>query len=166
MDMDTGNAGTPQDAVSDEEAAAAADDLAAAIAHQRDLHRQADTKAVGAFAAVALVIAAGSTLLPRLDGKPFVAVVVSLVAVALAGLYLGLVLIPWNAVPHGRRTGEEAKQHALRRARHPHNRLTEHANELAVLEDITRSKHLGIRLGLLAVAVSFLLLVSVIPFTS
>jgi hypothetical protein len=80
--------------VSDDDATAAADDLAAAIANEQDLHRQSDTKAIGAFAAVGLIIAATSTALPRLDEGPLQIVLYGLSLTVASGITLGITLIP------------------------------------------------------------------------
>ncbi|MCD0445853.1 hypothetical protein LO763_19780 [Glycomyces sp. A-F 0318] len=135
--------------VSDEEAASAADDLTDGIAHERDLHRQADTKAVGAFAVVGLMFAAATTVLPMLDMVPQMLVGCALIAVTIAGVSFGLVLLPRSSAA-SQRSVAATEQHALDRVRHPSRKLRVCATELVALERLTRRKHELITFGMLA----------------
>jgi hypothetical protein len=138
--------------VSDDDATAAADDLAAAIANERDLHRQSDTKAIGAFAAVGLIIAATSTTLPHLDGGRLQVMLYGLTLTVASGIILGITLIP-RYTPRRFASADQAEQYALNRVRRPHDRLRQHAEELSGLEDLTRIKHRLVRAGLVLLGV-------------
>jgi hypothetical protein len=146
-------------AVTAEDAVAAADDLTALIDHERNLHRQADAKATGAFAVVGLIIATASTVLPRLGGVALVLAAAALVCVVMAGLVLGFVLLPRTA-PSRYRSPKTTAGNAVDRSRDPHRRLHERAVELANLEGVTEVKHTLIRIGLALLGLAFALALS------
>ncbi|MCD0444745.1 hypothetical protein LO763_14075 [Glycomyces sp. A-F 0318] len=129
-----------QETVSDDDAAAAADDLTAAIAYERDLHRQADAKAIGTFTVVGLIIAATSATFSHIDGVLQDVVAIGLAMVIAGGITSGITLIPLNA-PLRAASAEEAQKLVLKRARDPRFRLNAASTELWRLEKITRAKN-------------------------
>jgi hypothetical protein len=145
-----------------DEAAAATKYLFDEITHQRDLHRQFDSKATGSFAVVGLMIVVASTVLPRLDGFALGLAWVGLVLVVAAGFVFGLVLMP-RAVSPTARTTTVIKETALNRVSDPQRMLWGHVQKLATLEEDTKTKHEFVRAGLwlLGVALFFAALAAV-----